>query len=314
MIAPKPHSQPKPKRLPQRKAVTIIAGFKSWEGVVLCADTQETVEYSKRKASKLRYEPKEYGTSEDHTSNLAAAFCGSGSGPFIDKLVEQAWKRAKRATDLDSACDEIEKSIKEQYREFGKIYQQGQCPEVQLIFGVKMDGASKLFSAWGPIVNQKDGFDAGGVGQYMADFLASRMFQNHLSVHQCVILAAYILFQTKEHVDGCGGDSQIIVLRDRGASGTVDWRHVEAMTKILEMADSALGELLLRSANLEMKQEQLKEAVDLATSLFETYRSNAADELEKWAAITEGLMGHPHRVDAFGLPKPSDDQTEEPEQ
>jgi len=43
MISKKPLPRQKPERLPERKAVTIIAGFKCSDGIVVCADTQETV-------------------------------------------------------------------------------------------------------------------------------------------------------------------------------------------------------------------------------------------------------------------------------
>ncbi len=93
----------RPERLPERRAVTIIAGFKGYDGVILCADTQETVQGFKRKVPKLRVEPEKGG------GDLAVAFCGAGHGPFIDKVVERAWKDAQIAGSLDDACAEIEK-------------------------------------------------------------------------------------------------------------------------------------------------------------------------------------------------------------
>jgi 20S proteasome alpha/beta subunit len=239
----------KTKRLSgRRKAVTIIAGFKSYEGIVLCADTQETLEHSKRNIPKLRFEPKNKRGFPEQVSpdDLAVAFCGAGDGPFIDKLASEAWEEASIATSLDEACEAIEVSIKNTYKEFGAIYQQGMCPEVQLIFGVKMHRKSRLFSAMGPIVNEKSGYDCGGVGHYMADFLASRMYKEYLPIHQCVILAAYILFQSKEHVDGCGGDNQIVVLREDGSSGAVDWKRISAIMELLGKSDLEISELLLK--------------------------------------------------------------------
>src|SRR5438874_12034650 len=108
----------------RRKTVTIIAGFRCREGIVICADTQETVSgLSKRNTPKLRFEP---SGGPHEGDSLAAAFCGAGdNGPFIDKIVETAWEDAQTATSLDEACEEIEKSIKNIYREFGQIYQPG---------------------------------------------------------------------------------------------------------------------------------------------------------------------------------------------
>lgn len=233
---PRPFPRSKPAPLPKRDAVTIVAGFKCYEGVVLCADTQETVLHSKRHVPKLRFEPDHivnWGKAlrgEDVT-DLAAAFCGAGDGPFIDKLIDEAWKTAQKSTSLQEAGERIEASIKGLYREFGKIYQPGCCPQVDLIYGVKMGGRTELFSAVGPVVNEKGEYYSAGQGYYMADFLARRMYGDHLTIHQAVIVAAYTLFQAKEHVDGCGGDSQIAVLRDSGPSGLLNFQVINAIRK-----------------------------------------------------------------------------------
>lgn len=186
-MSPEPLPDPQPERLLERQTVTIIAGFKCEEGIVICADTQETVGTAKRNVPKLRFEPCDpYTQHEDNHSNLAAAFCGAGSGPMIDKLIDQAWTSAKGGNSLDDACSAIEEGIKKQYKEFGEIYQVGSCPEVQLIYGVKMDGHSRLFAAMGPIVNEKYEYDSGGLGHYMADFLASKMHYTQMNIRQCV--------------------------------------------------------------------------------------------------------------------------------
>ena len=107
--------------------MTIVAGFKSYQGVVLCADTQETVLHSKRHVPKLRFEPDSLTHSirksmDQEVTDVAAAFCGAGDGPFIDKLINEAWKTAQKAKSLQEAGERIEATIKGVYREFGKIY------------------------------------------------------------------------------------------------------------------------------------------------------------------------------------------------
>ncbi len=137
--------------------MTIIAGFRCSGGIVLCADTQETVgEISKRNVPKLRYESLDPLLSG---IDLGVAFCGaSNNGPFVDKIVDLAWDAAKRTTSLDDAAKAIEETIKTAYQEFGEIYQSGYCPEADLVYGIKMQGDSRLFSALGPIVNQQELF------------------------------------------------------------------------------------------------------------------------------------------------------------
>jgi hypothetical protein len=228
--------------------VTIVAGFKTYQGIVLCADTQETIGTAKRQVPKLIVRPEYFVTMKHDPNYLAAAFCGAGDGPFVDLLVEEAWKVAQDAADLDDACNRIIVAIKDTYREYGQIFQPGSCPSAELLFGVKMGNDSRLFAATGPVVNEKKGYTSSGAGYYLADFLSARMYKDYLPLHTCVILAAYILFQTKEHVDGCGGDSHIAILRNEGISGQVSVKHIEALTKLLQRADREVGDILLATA------------------------------------------------------------------
>jgi hypothetical protein len=272
---------PRPKGLPserplKRRAVTIIAGFKTHEGVIICGDTQETIQnLSKKHVTKVKYEALD---SLDQGWNLAVAFCGAGEGPFIDLITRKAWAAAMEASDLEDATSKIENSIKSTYREYGRIYQPGQCPNVELLYGVKMNGDSQLFSAWGPAVNEVNNFRSGGLGCYLADFLFARMDSGYLNLYQCAILAAYILFQAKEHVDGCGGDSHIAVLRNNGQSGLIDAQRVKSWTALLDKTDKQLGGLLLTSADLS-SDEALKNSFKYMGNALEAARTEARDEI-----------------------------------
>jgi hypothetical protein len=133
--------------------VTIVAGFKCSDGIVLCADTQETIQISKTHVPKLRIEPTRFYPNYDSTDELMVAFAGAGEGPFIDKLVSRAWEDAQVGTNIEEVSKDIEASIKSAYKEYGEIYQPGYCPQVTLLYGIKMHGQSLLFRADGPVVN-----------------------------------------------------------------------------------------------------------------------------------------------------------------
>jgi len=287
--------------------VTIIAGFRCSDGIVVCADTQETISsISKRNVPKLRFEPSNHLPFSG--DDLAVAFCGaSDNGPFIDKVVDNAWKQAKLHSSLDEVCSAIEQSIKDTYEEYGRIYQPGYCPQAELIYGVKIHGHSKLFSALGPAVNEKDTYCSGGAGYYMADFLAGRMYSDGLDIHQCIILAAYILFQAKEHVDGCGGDSQIAVLREDASSGCLELERIGFINKNLDDADRNLSRLLLYSANLSFAKREYKKQVASVLDLLESARDNQLKDVKQWQQFMESfhkLYGFPpHRFDVYGLAK-----------
>jgi hypothetical protein len=315
-MMPKPQLQ-QAMRPRERRHVTIVAGFKCHEGLVLCADTQETVnQLSKRNVPKLIFQPSAYvvQTKEIHTDEMAVSFCGAAdNGPFVDKLVENAWEDAQMGSSLDEACLLIEGSIKKTYREYGQIFQTGYCPSADLIYGVKMFGSSRLFSASGPIVNERNTFYSGGAGYYMADFLASRMYTRHLSLRQCAILAAYILFQAKEHVDGCGGESQIAVMRNEGVSGNANAASVERLNRLFSKFDSAVGGLILNATDLEIEDRHLLGSIE---SLHDYMVKCRADEQPNYKRFSQlrafgQLLGvdamYPEgRIDEFGLPLPKE--------
>ena len=288
--------------------MTIIAGFRCRDGVVVCADTQETSNGSKRNIPKLRFEEgrqwiPDFGF---ESTGLAAAFCGSSdNGPFVDKLIDRAWNTAKSAQDLKAAADSIESVIKNTYEEFGQIYQAGQCPGAELIYGLTMGGDSKLFSAYGPIVNESDTYVSSGIGYYLADFLAERMYGGHLTTRQCAILAAYILYQTKTHVEGCGGDSHVAVLREQESSGLVEWKLIDEVTKYIKLVDKDAGELLPTFANFTAKPEEIEEESARLISSLRELRQHHVKELQDhqdwWN--THSFLGDPIDSDDLGLPK-----------
>lgn len=271
--------------------MTIAAGLRCAHGVVLCADTQETrlPAGSKVNTPKLRVEPWNKLES-DSPDDLMIAVAGAGDGPFIDKIVELAWEDVQLATSFDEACHQMEHSIKHTHKEYGAIFQTGYLPETQLVYGVKMHGSSKLFSTRGPIVNEKREYDSVGAGYYMADFLAGRMHGNGFPASQVITLAAYILSQCKEHVDGCGGESQIALLDERGSSKIISAVELNTATQTLRAVDDVLSHLLLLpSADADFPEDEFSGILDIAAKALLERRKDAKETLERWRGIKRRL-------------------------
>jgi len=107
--------------------VTIAAGFYFNGGIILCADTQETIEHSKTWTPKLRLEPAAM-RGKDSPDDLMLAIAEAGDGPFIDKLTERAWESIFEAKSFDEACSSVEETIKSTHEEYGRIFQPGYLP------------------------------------------------------------------------------------------------------------------------------------------------------------------------------------------
>jgi 20S proteasome alpha/beta subunit len=288
--------------IPKRKnALSIVAGFKCPEGIVLCADTQETTGVAKRSIPKLRFEPS--GTPQIG-EGLAVAFCGAGdNGAFIDRLVQNAWEDAQLGTNAKQVCEIIQNTIESTYKKYKEIYGAGCCPMVDLVYGVKMSNECRLFSASGAVVNERESYDSFGAGQYMADFLKNRMYNRYLNLRQCAILAAYILFQAKEHVDGCGGESHIAILRGNGPSGMISQIKTNALTKLLGISDYHMSTLLLDYADIELPYRSLAEMNQTAIQIIESARTSTVDELDQHEKHMAAISGSGKtEVDFFGFP------------
>jgi 20S proteasome alpha/beta subunit len=269
--------------------VTIVAGFKCKEGVVLCADTQETIEPLKRHVPKLRIQPNKDFYGGDLADELMVAFAGAGDGPFIDKLTSRAWEDAQVGTNIEEVSNDIEKSIKNTYKEYGQIYQTGYCPQVSLLYGIKMHGKSLLFRADGPVVNEKDTYDCAGTGLYLSNFLCSRMYRNNLTLEQATILAAYVLFQAKEHVDGCGGQSHVAILKNNGGSGMAE--NLTGITKQIQLVDRNVEQIVLSAADLTIDEEKYNGDLTKFIKLLTLTRKMHADDHAQWDALRRALSG-----------------------
>ena len=137
------------------------------------------------------------------------------------------------------------------------------------------------------------------------------MYKSHLDLYQCVILAAYTLFQAKEHVVGCGGDSQIAILRNEGRSGYVEHKRIAAITELLQWADEAMGTVLLSAASLELDNRGFRKMADSAIEGLEDLREGSKARIERDERNLMLLFGLGEtQKDQFGLTIPKSDDSE----
>jgi hypothetical protein len=78
-----------------------------------------------------------------------------------------------------------------------------------------MSNSLALYHIEGPAVSPAiTTFDCMGIGRTVARQAISLFYKNGFSVHEASRVGVYCLKQTKDHVDACGGPSQITVLWD----------------------------------------------------------------------------------------------------
>src|SRR5271157_3648330 len=138
-MMPRPLLRPKPKRLPRVRRMTIAAGYVCNSGIVLCADTQETIPgFTKTNANKLIAFP---------CPTVTLVFAGAGDN--ATQIDETAYEIAARVI-ADSPSDgaALRKCFRESLEE---LFPKAHYPrahgnvEVDMLMAVKANNHADLY-------------------------------------------------------------------------------------------------------------------------------------------------------------------------
>jgi len=220
MRHPKPHPlfEIATERLPRRKAVTICGGVLCTDGIVLCADTQETIGgYSKTDTSKIR---------SFHSNVFTLSMTGSCDDA---DYLEQAFQEIVQA--CADVCDPTKGRAPTWNEINGKL--QTVCtdfftthllplaptpqdrPEISIILAIVVppNVMCKVIRARGTTFLTSQAYHFTGIGSDVADQLYKKLFTSSLPMQQTAGLAIHILGHVKRTVAYCGGNSDIFLLR-----------------------------------------------------------------------------------------------------
>jgi 20S proteasome alpha/beta subunit len=256
------------------RRMTYIAAFQCREGIVMCADTQETYGDHKSYVEKL--------VPTDSSTPLAIG--GAGVDEPIEALTQEITERIWNA--CPDTKEQVVKIIKESIAEvWDKDMVISAAPKqyrtTELLVGVKpwkddfcilrVKGKRVYFAPrHGGII---------GYGTQPNYAILRRLYRNDLSLSQGVLLATYLVAHSKAHDDGVGFDTRIVVIRENGAwQENVDF--ISGIEKKFVQVHSAIDRLLLASPDLTMTEFQfsreLNDFKNAALSLRNEYRYEVA--------------------------------------
>lgn len=218
-LCPEPlHRQLVRKRLSKRKAVTIGVGFKCSNGIVLAADTQMTW-----KDSHKYYECKLY-PHRQHEWTVVFTFAGD---PSLMKSFNDKFGDAMKLCPAPHAVGKIKDTIETVLQFFDVL--RDQPTDLNLLCAVSVPSVGHaLFKTQGHIIHEVHSYDYVGFGDSsVLRYLGPLLADLHVSVvpsvdrfqyiqRQAVVIATYLVLKAKTHVDGCGGDTDVWVVRPSG--------------------------------------------------------------------------------------------------
>ncbi len=233
---PRPYITPTPRRLPQGKRMTIALGILANDGVIIAADTQETVGYSKLNQGKVAA----FGHRRPDGHWRQCLFSGAGPAVYIDACRDQFMKAfASEQSNADANIATIfDISVRDFHEQ--RIVPLARLPDdrpyVQLILAVQDHQTVEIWRAEQNVIVSGTPFSAVGIGSDLALSILGRMYRlPMLDVPNTILLAAYVMAQVKASKDGCGLETDIYCLR--GTRGMNRVRREDAAMLESAMSD-----------------------------------------------------------------------------
>jgi hypothetical protein len=211
--------------------MTIAAGFVCKEGIVLGADSQETIRGFTKELSKGKVETGIY-------ANFTIAFAGAGSSDYIRTAIQNVeWGISKCKN-----VRELQKQLRERLLDFFNehlapwaYFPEHERPTVELLIGTSFkDGPCGLFHYNGTSFHRILDHKAVGAGIIVANNLMSSYCWGVDKLNDLVPISIYIISQVKNSVDTCGGFTHLVVLREGADFALVNSNDIEKVETELE--------------------------------------------------------------------------------
>lgn len=218
--------------------MTIAIGLIAQDGLVLAADTQETIQglWKNDQGKILSAGHSIIGPIPDVGY---CAISGAGGGEYIDALARQMMERflanppvATHAEAQTAFAPVLEDFHAKHILPFGH-YPRDDRPHLRLVIGCHFHlRGSMLFVTEENVLLPSGPYQAIGIGAMLAHTLLARLYRlPMLSVWETAMLASYVMYHVKDAIDGCGKSTDITIV---GRHGQVWLRRQE--TELLEQA------------------------------------------------------------------------------
>ena len=279
--------------------MTIIAGFRVQDGILLCSDTEWSG------AGKI-YQQKIFS---HFFRGGAIAFAVAGNEANARMVIEDCQyaidpgrKRAYAPQELTAIVRAAVLAIQEKYVDKRPTAEKEKAWfELIIAFALK-SGHRQLLASRAPSVLPVDRFATHGAGWEVARPIIDSAYDPNMRIKDAVIVAIQAMGAAKRQVEGVGGQSQFLVMgdqlpepdmqgpgkREQFISGLVGHDPAETERLILQY-EQAAGRLLLRAGDFDLDSAAFKEKVLNFGQLVFNLRAQWAATAAPYRELIEGL-------------------------
>ena len=288
---PKPHLFSKLKRLlAKRKPVSYIAALRCLEGVVLVADTQETIADQKQYCEKLTVSEK-----------YPIAVGGAGIDEITDAFSQEVISRIEstQPTTEQEIATEIKSALRDVYQNDVPISAiPKQYRTAAFIVAVKSgNDRVAIFRTQGKRVYSVANRVIIGYATAPNNALLKRLHQPLLTMHRTVLLATYLVSQSKMLDEAVGGETRVALVTPY-LSCFDNPAHIASVEARAKEFISIMDELFLESADLTTHDVPFAERL-------EEYKARILKLRNEHKRITAGwFFSEPERIVTHDSPYP----------
>lgn len=254
--------------------MTIAAGFRVQDGILLCADTQYT-------GAQIIYDTKLFPL-DCGEARVVMALAGSEAyGKMVIQECLEAIRQSPMTRTLGAMRLAIRETLKPLYEEYvdtrPTAAEQDSARFCILAALWSQTEGLELIRSHETAVWQIPSWSCLGSGEYLAKFMLDPVYQPSISSKIGIRLAAHALGAIKGYDTSCGGDTEMILLRSDGTMGPVDKREIQRAERRMAEHEREVRKLTLSLADLSQPDARFDE--DL-----ETFSNRAKETRQAWKA------------------------------
>ncbi|MFP5204970.1 MAG: hypothetical protein ACLGSH_06425 [Acidobacteriota bacterium] len=260
--------------------MTIAAGFRYRDGILLCADREITEGASKYSESKI------FG--EQIGPDVSLGFAYSGSKAYGTMAIQRiiAVVKSSHLKNHARIWTTIKDTVHEIYFDtIGRLpeYQQADS-QFNLLIAVWAEGMPKMYSTENAAITEETQYRCIGIGKELAKYLITSVGcegSDRMGIKSAEIVALRIIDHVKGNVSGCGEGMDALIMDSSGAVRRKNHNDYRFELKMLDAYDS-LAMLLFHSAvEMDMTDKERETGFQMAAEAY--YRKLSLARTERLA-------------------------------